>query len=94
MHIFLRTTQKSIKKLKPSLQKDLDNLQEWSDKWLLKFHPNKCKVMTVSNMRGNNREQKYHLYDSDGKEVELSKTEVAVPTHCYCPVNHGYTDML
>jgi radical SAM protein with 4Fe4S-binding SPASM domain len=30
-----------------SLQKDLDNLQEWSDKWLLKFHPNKCKVMTV-----------------------------------------------
>jgi hypothetical protein len=45
-------------------------------------------------MRGNNREQKYHLYESDGKEVELSKTEVAVPTHCYCPVNHGYTDML
>lgn len=37
-----------------SLQKDLDNLQEWSDKWLLKFHPNKCKVMTVSNKRGNN----------------------------------------
>ena len=34
-----------------SLQKDLDNLQEWSDKWLLKFHPNKCKVMTVSNKR-------------------------------------------
>lgn len=30
-----------------SLQKDLDNLQEWSDKWLLNFHPNKCKVMTV-----------------------------------------------
>ena len=22
-----------------SLQKDLDNLQEWSDKWLLKFQP-------------------------------------------------------
>ena len=32
-----------------SLQRDLDSLQEWSNTWLLKFHPNKCKVMTVSN---------------------------------------------
>ena len=31
------------------LQADLDQLQKWSDTWLLKFHPNKCKVMTVSN---------------------------------------------
>ena len=28
------------------LQKDLDCLQKWSDTWLLKFHPNKCKVVT------------------------------------------------
>jgi hypothetical protein len=27
------------------LQADLDSLQSWSDTWLLKFHPNKCKVM-------------------------------------------------
>jgi hypothetical protein len=58
-----------------SLQKDLDNLHEWSDKWLLKFHPNKCKVMTASNKRGNNREQKYHLYDSEGKEIELQNSD-------------------
>jgi hypothetical protein len=31
------------------LQTDLDNLQTWSDTWLLKFHPNKCKVMSVAN---------------------------------------------
>jgi hypothetical protein len=31
------------------LQADLDNLQSWSDTWLLKFHPNKCKVMSVAN---------------------------------------------
>ena len=49
-----------------SLQKDLDNLQEWSDKW---------KVMTVSNKRRNNREQKYHLYDSEGKEIELQNSD-------------------
>jgi hypothetical protein len=31
------------------LQADLDSLQSWSDTWLLKFHPNKCKVMSVAN---------------------------------------------
>ena len=25
-----------------NLQKDLDSLQTWSDKWLLRFHPDKC----------------------------------------------------
>ena len=28
-----------------TLQNDLDTLSMWSDKWLLKFHPEKCKVM-------------------------------------------------
>ena len=27
------------------LQRDLDSLQNWSDKWLLRFNPDKCKVM-------------------------------------------------
>jgi len=29
------------------LQEDLTNLQSWSDKWLLQFNPEKCKVMPV-----------------------------------------------
>ncbi len=29
------------------LQEDLDALNEWSEKWLLKFHPGKCKHMHV-----------------------------------------------
>ena len=29
------------------LQHDLDKLTEWSNKWLLKFHPDKCKHMTT-----------------------------------------------
>ena len=29
------------------LQSDLDSLQDWSSKWLLMFHPDKCKSMTV-----------------------------------------------
>ena len=30
------------------LQEDLDKHQQWSDIWLLTFHPNKCKVMSIS----------------------------------------------
>ena len=29
------------------LQEDLTNLQNWSDKWLLQFNAEKCKVMHV-----------------------------------------------
>ena len=30
-----------------TLQNDLDKLQAWSDEWLLRFHPEKCKVLTI-----------------------------------------------
>ena len=30
-----------------SLQKDLETLQDWTGKWLLKFNTEKCKVMQV-----------------------------------------------
>ena len=30
------------------LQADLKNLQNWSEKWLLIFHPDKCKVMNIT----------------------------------------------
>ena len=29
------------------LQDDLRRLEEWSDKWLLRFHPDKCKVSDI-----------------------------------------------
>ena len=32
-----------------TLQDDLNTLEQWSNKWLLKFHPNKCKHMTIGN---------------------------------------------
>ena len=31
------------------LQDDLNTLEQWSNKWLLKFHPSKCKHMTIGN---------------------------------------------
>ena len=30
-----------------SLQDDLRELEKWSDKWLLKFHPDKCHVLSL-----------------------------------------------
>jgi len=32
------------------IQKDLDELFNWSKLWLLKFHPDKCKVLPVIRM--------------------------------------------
>ena len=37
------------------LQRDLDRLQKWSDKWLLKFHPDKCKRMLITRTQADNR---------------------------------------
>ena len=31
------------------LQNDITRLQDWPDKWLLSFHPDKCKVMHIGN---------------------------------------------
>ena len=43
---------------KDKLQLDLQKLQDWSDKWLLRFHPDKCKAMTIG--RDDDR-YNYHL---------------------------------
>ena len=32
---------------KEILQDDLENLENWSNTWLLKFHPEKCKHMNI-----------------------------------------------
>ena len=34
-----------------SLQSDLDKLQQWSQEWLLRFHPEKCHVMKLGRTR-------------------------------------------
>ena len=51
------------------LQDDLDTVSEWSDKWLLKFHPDKCKHVHIGKKR---KEVTYKLV---GKEVNKSSKE-------------------
>ena len=58
------------------LQEDLTNLQEWSDLWLLKFHPDKCKVIRYGNssfvpryMMMNNSNE--HILECADKEKDI-----------------------
>ena len=52
-----------------NLQQDLDSLQNWSDKWLLRFNPDKCKVMHIGH------DCKFlYMIKQDGKSYRLSET--------------------
>ena len=52
------------------LQDDLNKLISWSQTWLLRFHPEKCKVMHI----GHQIDTEYKMEDS-GKTVQLIKEE-------------------
>jgi len=50
------------------LQDDLRKLKDWSDKWLLKFNPDKCKVMHG----GYNQPTEYYI-EQDSKLCKLAE---------------------
>ena len=52
------------------LQEDLDTLQQWEDKWLMQFNPEKCEVLRITNKR------KPHIstYSIHGKPLESVKS--------------------
>lgn len=54
---------------KNTLQNDLYKLQEWTDTWLLKFHPDKCKSITLGKT---NNQNTYNL-KIDGKLQNLEQ---------------------
>ena len=54
------------------LQKDMDILQEWSNKWLLRFNADKCKVMRLG---GQHPEYTYKMTNSN-ETTELEFTEI------------------
>ena len=50
------------------LQEDLTALQEWSDKWLLRFHPDKCVVLSL----GKTKEDAHQYFlTKDNKDFQL-----------------------
>jgi ribonucleases P/MRP protein subunit RPP40 len=53
------------------LQTDLNSLTEWSDEWLLRLHPDKCKVMHINHQF----ETTYYLQDSHIKTHLIATTQ-------------------
>ena len=51
-----------------SLQKDLDIIQKWSEKWLLKFNSKKCVVLHLGNK---NIKCEYSMVSTDGARKTL-----------------------
>ena len=70
-----------------SVQTDLFHLQDWSNKWLLLFHPDKCKVLQICSFKQNLEQPIYFVTKSDGTVVQL---EVSA---CECEKDIGvYVD--
>ena len=57
-----------------TMQNDLDELVQWSNKWQLKFHPEKCGVLKL----GRERETEYFMNskDKDGNPIRVKLKEV------------------
>ena len=49
------------------LQSDIDSLEQWSQKWLLRFHPDKCHVLTLGEFHNILHTQRYTI---NGQELE------------------------
>ncbi len=54
------------------LQSDLNRLETWSNDWLLKFHPQKCKVMTIG-LGSKNNTSVYTMNDGNGSNIVLDR---------------------
>ena len=61
------------------LQQDIYNLQSWSEKWLLKFHPDKCVKMSI-NHRGEESHYKFNISE-DSPMMRNVRTEKDIGIH-------------
>ena len=52
-----------------SLQQDIDGMNRWSEKWLLKFHPDKCKIMNI----GSENQNQYQIGNSALEHIQEEK---------------------
>ena len=52
-----------------ALQSDIDSLVEWSNKWLLKFHPDKCHVLTTGKFENIQYTHRYRVCDRELEHV-------------------------
>lgn len=57
------------------LQRDLDNVVSWYDRFLLELHPEKCKSMTLCSGRQTPEDRSYHIKEH---QLDISQAEKGV----------------
>ena len=57
------------------VQNDISNLFKWSEKWLLRFHPDKCKVLSITGKRHQQRTTNYTMPTYSGSYATLESVE-------------------
>ena len=57
------------------IQSDLNELFKWSETWLLKFHPDKCKVLPVLNKIKQYIKNKYIMRKYEGGITTLENVD-------------------
>ena len=65
-------TRSDVESSSETLQDDLDKLQEWSDRWLLRFHPEKCHVLKLGNKKSDS------VYRMKSKDTQGNHTVVTL----------------
>ena len=55
-----------------ALQDDLDDLTKWENEWSAEFHPDKCKMLRVTNKR-KTINHKYHIHGHELENVSEAK---------------------
>ena len=68
------------------LQQDLDALQRWERNWLLKFNPEKCQVLHITNKR-KKIQSSYYIHDQ-----QLNTTDTAKYLGVHLKNNLNWTD--
>lgn len=56
-----------------TLQRDLDTLSTWAEKWQLRFNAQKCKIMHLGDVR--NAGATYRMTVADGGVMTLAETK-------------------
>ena len=70
--LFREIVNQSDKKL---IQEDLDILFDWSKTWLLKFHPDKCKVLPISGRNTTRQPPNYTMEKYEGDRTNFENVE-------------------
>ena len=68
------------------LQEDLNKLEKWEQTWQMKFHPDKCQVLTITKKK----EPIYFDYVLHGHTYRLQNTWVSL-SHMTCAGAHTWT---